>query len=739
MTREKDPRAITLSEDARDDSRDAETEDTPGKGIVIASTLDGRLHGIDPSGGGLLWSLQDALGPMVVVTEKAHDASTRHQDIIPNPLKPSMNALPINKKKGVFIPELKAGGIGHLYYYEPGGEVKQLQIPLKDIINDHSVFINDNHVFTGKKLTHVLALDPKTGTVLQVYGEGASLESLDGSRNENKKLPSNTIFVGRTQYYLNIWDMESSTLLWNITYGEFIPSNLQGRPQTGPGSGDKTLQKGVVLDDGNGRVSLNLPGRKGKSLDLDLNSPFVSAFELDDKANSLAIYSPPLPTSKTKELGYIGQIDGSLYMIPGGSRKQNIQEIALFQPKISCQDGDPGYPDCLLGMHRVSGLMAEPPSQAFSKVFSLPVQISLVFGLIGILLFIYAKWTRAKEEKASTSIQTSDDTQQIQTGPKILQVSDSVLGTGSHGTVVYQGKFEGRDVAVKRLLKEFYHVADHEVKILQDSDYHPNVIRYFYKESCPGFTYLALELCPASLHDIIERADSESFKALRDDLDPKCAIQQILSGIHHLHRLKIVHRDLKPQNILIADSRINNKSRPRLLISDFGLGKRLEEEQSFFHVSHATAGGTQGWRAPECIAASHTLRPIDALKNSLESLLNNTYRITKAVDIFSAGCLMYYILTQGGHPFGDRFSRERNILKNNMMLEKLDRLTDGVLVRDLIKKMIAHSPSKRYVYTSRWISLAHFINLKQTRCVTGSITSIFLDCVDATRIPSRFQ
>lgn len=472
---------------------------------------------------------------------------------------------------------------------------------------------------------------------------------------------------------------------------------MQGRPQTSPEG--KTPQKGVVLDNGNGRVSLNLPGRKGKTLDLNLNSPFVSAFELDDKANSLAMYSPPLPSSKTKELGYIGQIDGSLYMIPGGIQKsqgQNIQEIALFQPKMSCQDGDPGYPGCILGMHRVSGLIAEPPSQAYSKIFSLPAQMALIFGLVGILLFIYARWTR-KDEKTTSSIQTLDDAQ-LDRGPKILQVSDNVLGTGSHGTVVYQGKFEGREVAVKRLLKEFYHVADHEVKILQDSDYHPNVIRYFYKESCPGFTYLALELCPASLYDIVERAsDSESLQVHRDELDPKCAIQQILSGIHHLHRLKIVHRDLKPQNILIADSRINNKSRPRLLISDFGLGKRLEGEQSFFHVSHATAGGTQGWRAPECIMASHTLRPIDALKNSFESLLNDTHRITKAVDIFSAGCLMHYILTKGGHPFGDRFSRERNILKNNMMLEKLDKLTDGVLARDLIKKMIAHSPSKRCV------------------------------------------
>ena len=60
-------------------------------------------------------------------------------------------------------------------------------------------------------------------------------------------------------------------------------------------------------------------------------------------------------------------------------------------------------------------------------------------------------------------------------------------GYGSHGTVVYKGEFDGRAVAVKRLLMDFYDVAFQEVKLLQESDDHPNVIRYFYKV---GFIYI---------------------------------------------------------------------------------------------------------------------------------------------------------------------------------------------------------------------------------------------------------
>ena len=42
-----------------------------------------------------------------------------------------------------------------------------------------------------------------------------------------------------------------------------------------------------------------------------------------------------------------------------------------------------------------------------------------------------------------------------------------------------RGRFDGRDVAVKRLLPECFNFADREVELLRESDQHPNVIRYF--------------------------------------------------------------------------------------------------------------------------------------------------------------------------------------------------------------------------------------------------------------------
>ncbi len=38
-------------------------------------------------------------------------------------------------------------------------------------------------------------------------------------------------------------------------------------------------------------------------------------------------------------------------------------------------------------------------------------------------------------------------------------------------------------------------------------------------------------------------------------------------------------------------------------------------------------------------------------------------RLSMAVDVWGLGCLVYYTLSDGQHPFGGRLVRESNILK----------------------------------------------------------------------------
>lgn len=66
----------------------------------------------------------------------------------------------------------------------------------------------------------------------------------------------------------------------------------------------------------------------------------------------------------------------------------------------------------------------------------------------------------------------------------------------------FRGNFDGRDVAVKRILPECVEVAEREVQLLRASDTHPNVIRYFCTERDRLFTYIAIELCAATLQQV---------------------------------------------------------------------------------------------------------------------------------------------------------------------------------------------------------------------------------------------
>jgi serine/threonine-protein kinase/endoribonuclease IRE1 len=197
----------------------------------------------------------------------------------------------------------------------------------------------------------------------------------------------------------------------------------------------------------------------------------------------------------------------------------------------------------------------------------------------------------------------------------------SVLGQGSHGTIVYKGRLENRDVAVKRLLREFTEVADKEIDLLIRSDEHSSVVRYFAKEFDGNFVYLALELCDCNLRQLVENnmwaaynipaTGSPPRPCLQGDAggQVKRALQQLVDGVVYLHRLGIVHRDLKPLNVLVS-------SRMRLKISDMGLARKLEQDQSSFET---VAGGSFGWRASEQILGK---------------------KCNKSVDVFTIGCLL---------------------------------------------------------------------------------------------------
>ncbi|XP_073293602.1 serine/threonine-protein kinase/endoribonuclease IRE1a [Primulina huaijiensis] len=268
-----------------------------------------------------------------------------------------------------------------------------------------------------------------------------------------------------------------------------------------------------------------------------------------------------------------------------------------------------------------------------------------------------------------------------------LFVFNKEIAKGSNGTIVLEGIHEGRPVAVKRLVKAYNDIASKEIQNLIVSDRHPNIVRWYGVEQDQDFVYLALERCSCSLNDLIlmhsksfgKNLDTEvaeeftihldylksfihDYKLWKSDGYPSPLLlrlmRDVISGIVHLHELGIVHRDLKPQNVLIVSERSLCAK-----LSDMGISKHLVGGASSFS-NHATGCGSSGWQAPE-------------------QLLHG--RQTRAVDLFSLGCVLYFCLTGGRHPFGNHLERDINIIRSKIDLFLVEHIPEAV---DLFLKLL---------------------------------------------------
>ncbi|XP_062187195.1 serine/threonine-protein kinase/endoribonuclease IRE1-like [Phragmites australis] len=300
--------------------------------------------------------------------------------------------------------------------------------------------------------------------------------------------------------------------------------------------------------------------------------------------------------------------------------------------------------------------------------------------------------TPIKETSALSNKGITDSLDGRQIGK--LYVSNKEIGRGSNGTVVFEGSYDGRQVAVKRLLRSHNDTAEIETRNLILSDWDPNIIRLYSFDHDSDFIYISLERCHCSLADLIQKhsysfsgepiVNNEVAISTRSNISnvegidvelwaqdglPSAQLlklmRDVVAGLVHLHNLGIVHRDLKPHNVLIS-----TEGPIRAKLSDMGISKRLQEDMT--SVSHHGTGfGSSGWQAPEQLHHG---------------------RQTRAMDLFSLGCLIFYCITKGKHPFGEYYEWDMNILNNHFDLFVVDYIPEAV---HLISQLLQPNPEMR--------------------------------------------
>ncbi|XP_038602280.1 leucine-rich repeat serine/threonine-protein kinase 1 isoform X2 [Tachyglossus aculeatus] len=215
---------------------------------------------------------------------------------------------------------------------------------------------------------------------------------------------------------------------------------------------------------------------------------------------------------------------------------------------------------------------------------------------------------------------------------------NNILGQGGSGTVIYQARYQGKPVAVKRFqIKKFKNAAkatgDTMLKHLRAMDAMKNFSEFRQEASMlhslqhPCIVSLigisihplcfALELAPlGSLTTVLSgNSKGTAFMPLGHMLTQKIAYQ-IASGLAYLHKKNIIFCDLKSDNILVWS--LDVKEPVNIKLSDYGISRQS------FHEGALGVEGTPGYQAPE-------IRP----------------RIVydEKVDMFSYGMVLYELLS----------------------------------------------------------------------------------------------
>ncbi|KAL3698877.1 hypothetical protein R1sor_012953 [Riccia sorocarpa] len=587
-----------------------------------------------------------------------------------------------------------------LYVKGEYGEAEKLRISLKDL-REGTVYVREGEIIQIDRQTTVFLLDAETGEIIRELGRDNLSEYY--FQDERRSL-----FVVRTDYIAKASNLSGGSL-WHLKYGE-IGTLVTG--QKTPATDMASLQLLPVLPPPRSGEPFQIPSsliRRSIKVPPGLALPEIQYRPGAERPLSLPASSPHLA-------------------LPSSSHWDGVQAHSQLGPSDDAK-GHPHKPESSFPSFRMQ-------VEAFSPVSAVVVVI-LVISIVVIFIGLHSMTPRVKKQVPGTTNATPKKKKNRKTvakeqepplskgavvvaatsgkvninngvrarsqpdyGPGIqvgrLFVTKTMIGSGSHGTLVLEGYLDDRKVAVKRLLGQYYEKAQKEIAHLIASDEHPNVVRYYAMEETHDFVYVALERCSFSLYDLIlaqaskggskmavQVKESLAGKGLRfrsvEDIRlwdekgrPSAELFQIMkdvvAGLAHLHALGIVHRDLKPHNVLISSGRIMQAK-----IADMGLSKQLDDDASSFdtHLTAYGSSGSRGWQAPE-------------------QLLKG--RASRAVDLFSLGCVLFHCITGGSHPFGSHFDRDRNITLGKMDLFSI---VDFPEAMDLIERLLDPCPQKR--------------------------------------------
>lgn len=209
-----------------------------------------------------------------------------------------------------------------------------------------------------------------------------------------------------------------------------------------------------------------------------------------------------------------------------------------------------------------------------------------------------------------------------------------------------------------------------EIAIHKKVSSHPHIVRFIEVYESEIDICLVMELCEGGelFNRIVEKGCFSEKEAGR-------TIRQIVSAVQYLHSMGIVHRDIKPENLLYTSKGENSEAK----LADFGLAKQLPDHHDGRGMLKASLSGTTAYCAPERL---------------------NQIQESKAVDMWSIGCILYFMLF-GVPPFYSNKEDEEehddeifdSVLNNTIKFPEGKNVS--MMAKDLILRLLEKDPGSR--------------------------------------------
>ena len=271
---------------------------------------------------------------------------------------------------------------------------------------------------------------------------------------------------------------------------------------------------------------------------------------------------------------------------------------------------------------------------------------------------IYKLLSNAASSSSSSSSSSTHKT--ITRGEIVVDLSKCLSPVGHSTSPVYVGTHipTNSNVAVKIVPVHLWDEVSAEIRAISALKTHPRLSQIVHVEKCSMNTLIATPLCNAG---DLSQASVKLFQ--RDDFVSKVApnlCRHVTEGLEYLHASRFAHRDLKPSNVLIHQEKDGTFS---ARLADFGYALPLGgsgNSTDFLQLRRVVSGqhGTTGFKPLELLLAMRSKGGI---------VMNNAALIR--ADIFGLGCILFFILSKGKHPFGDDvMSREGKILDRSNVL-----------------------------------------------------------------------